>query len=55
MEGSAQMKWNDGRQTAEKIEQRMCLKLRLADGSVRVVASLWWQQFLSNLLTPEKT
>lgn len=44
------MKWNDGRQTPEKIEQRLCLKLRLSDGSVRVVARLWWAQFLDNLL-----
>jgi len=44
------MKWNDGRQTAEKIEKRTCVKLRLSNGRVRVVARLWWQQFLSNLL-----
>ncbi len=50
------MKKIDARRTAKELWDKFaCYKLRLADGHVRVVTREWWEQFLSHLLTQNKT
>jgi hypothetical protein len=46
----AEVKPIDARRTAKELWEKFhCFKLRLSDGSVRVVTYKWWEQFLSKL------